>query len=74
MKEKDRDKKKSFQKRVVFYILQIIIASLFIYQSLEKNVGGLTKEFSPLLFGIGIVLIIMDLIFLYMEYKIYKRS
>ena len=74
MKEKDRDKKKSFQKRVIFYILQIILASLFIYQSLEKNVGGLTKEFSPLLFGIGIVLIIMDLIFLYMEYKIYKRS
>lgn len=74
MKEKDRDKKKSFQKRVVFYILQIIAASLFIYQSLEKNVGGFTKEFNPLLFGIGIVLIIMDLIFLYMEYKIYKRS
>lgn len=74
MKEKDRDKKKSFQKRVVFYVLQIILASLFIYQSLERKVGGLIKEFNPLLFGIGIVLVIMDVIFLYMEWQIHKRS
>ena len=74
MKEKDKDKKKSFQKRVVFYVLQVILASLFIYQSLEKNVGGFIKEFNPLLFGIGIVLIIMDVIFLYMEWKTYQRS
>lgn len=74
MKEKDRDKKKSFQKRVVFYVLQVILGSLFIYQSLEKNVGGFIKEFNPLLFGIGIVLIIMDVIFLYMEWKTYQRS
>lgn len=74
MKEKDRDKKKSFQKRVVFYVLQIILASLFIYQSLERNVGGLIKEFNPLLFGIGIVLVIMDVIFLYMEWQTHKRS
>ena len=74
MKEKDKDKKKSFQKRVVFYVLQIILASLFIYQSLERNVGGLIKEFNPLLFGIGIVLVIMDVIFLYMEWQTHKRS
>ncbi|WP_311376387.1 hypothetical protein [Anaerococcus lactolyticus] len=36
MKEKEKNKKKSFQKRVVFYVLQIILASIFIYQSLEK--------------------------------------
>lgn len=74
MKEKDRDKKKSFQKRVVFYVLQIILACLFIYQSLEKNIGGLIKEFNPLLFGIGVILLIMDVIFLYMEWKTHKRS
>lgn len=74
MKEKDRDKKKSFQKRVVFYVLQIILASLFIYQSLERNVGGLIKESNPLLFGIGIVLVIMDVIFLYMEWQTHKKS
>lgn len=74
MKEKDKEKEKAFKKRVVFYILQIILACIFIYQSLERNIGGLIKEFSPLLFGIGIVMIIMDLTFLYMEWKTYKRS
>ena len=74
MKEKDREKKKSFQKRVVFYILQIIAASLFIYQSLERNIGGFIKEFSPLLFAYGLIYLVMDVIFLYMEWKTYKES
>ncbi len=74
MKEKEKDKKKSFQKRVVFYVLQIILASIFIYQSLEKNIGVFTEKFNPLLFAIGIILLIMDAIFLYMEWKTYKRS
>ena len=74
MKEKEKNKKKSFQKRVVFYVLQIILASIFIYQSLEKDVGGFVKEFNPLLFVIGIVMIIMNVVFLYMEWKVYKRT
>ena len=74
MKEKNKQKEKAFKKRVVFYILQLTLAILFIYQSLEKNVGGLVKEFNPLLFGIGILMIIMNLAFLYMEWKTYKRS
>lgn len=74
MKEKDRNKEKAFKKRVIFYILEIILACLFIYQSLEKNIGGLIKEFNPLLFGIGVILLIMVVIFLYMEWKTYKRS
>lgn len=74
MKEKNKQKEKAFKKRVVFYILQLTLAILFIYQSLERNVGGLVKEFNPLLFGIGILMIIMDLAFLYMEWKTYKRS
>lgn len=74
MKEKDKEKEKAFKKKVIFYTLQIILACIFIYQSLERNIGGLIKEFSPLLFGIGIVMIIMDLTFLYMEWKTYKRS
>lgn len=74
MKEKNKEKEKAFKKRVVFYILQLTLAMLFIYQSLERNVGGLVKEFNPLLFGIGILMIIMNLAFLYMEWKTYKRS
>lgn len=74
MKEKNKEKEKAFKKRVIFYILQLTLAILFIYQSLERNVGGLVKEFNPLLFGIGILMIIMDLAFLYMEWKTYKRS
>lgn len=74
MKEKNKEKEKAFKKRVVFYILQLTLAILFIYQSLERNVGGLVKEFNPLLFGIGILMIIMNLAFLYMEWKTYKRS
>ena len=74
MKEKNKQKEKAFKKRVIFYILQLTLAMLFIYQSLERNVGGLVKEFNPLLFGIGILMIIMDLAFLYMEWKTYKRS
>lgn len=74
MKEKNKQKEKAFKKRVVFYILQLTLAILFIYQSLERNVGGLVKEFNPLLFGIGILMIIMNLAFLYMEWKTYKRS
>ncbi len=74
MKEKNKQKEKAFKKRVIFYILQLTLAMLFIYQSLERNVGGLVKEFNPLLFGIGILMIIMNLAFLYMEWKTYKRS
>lgn len=74
MKEKNKQKEKAFKKRVIFYILQLTLAILFIYQSLERNVGGLVKEFNPLLFGIGILMIIMNLAFLYMEWKTYKRS
>ena len=74
MKERDREKEKAFKKRVIFYILQIILASIFIYQSLEKNVGGLVQKFNPLLFGIGIAMIVMDVVFLSMEWKTYRRS
>lgn len=74
MKEKEKERKKSFKKRVIFYILQIILAIIFIYQSLEREVGGLIKEFNPLLFGIGVLMIIMDAVFLYIEWKTYKRS
>ena len=74
MKEKERDRKKAFKKRVIFYILQITLAIIFIYQSLEREVGGLIKEFNPLLFGIGVLMIIMDAVFLYIEWKTYKRS
>lgn len=74
MKEKNKQKEKAFKKRVIFYILQLTLAILFIYQSLERNIGGLVKEFNPLLFGIGILMIIMNLAFLYMEWKTYKRS
>lgn len=73
MKEENQ-KQKSFKKRIVFYILQITLAGLFIYQSLEKNIGGLVKKFNPLLFGIGIALIIMDAVFIYMEWKTHKRT
>lgn len=74
MKEKNKQKEKAFKKRVIFYILQIILAITFIHNSLEKEIGGLTKEFNPLLFGIGVLMIIMDAVFLYMEWKTYKRS
>lgn len=74
MKEKDAQKEKAFKKRVIFYILQIILAITFIHNSLEKEIGGLIKEFNPLLFGIGVLMIIMDVVFLYMEWKTYKRS
>lgn len=74
MKEKEKQRKKSFKKRVIFYILQITLAIIFIYQSLEREVGGLIKEFNPLLFGIGVLMIIMDAVFLYIEWKTYKRS
>ena len=74
MKEKEKEKQKSFKKRVIFYILQITLAGLFIYQSLERNVGGLVKKFSPLLFAIGVLMIIMDAVFLYMEWKTHKRT
>lgn len=74
MKEKNKEKERAFKKKVIFYILQIILACLFIYQSLERNIGGLIKEFSPLVFGIGIFMLIMDLTFLYIEWKTYKRS
>lgn len=73
MKEENQ-KQKSFKKRVAFYILQLTLACLFIYQSLERNVGGQIKKFSPLLCGIGILMIIMDLAFLYMEWKKHKRT
>lgn len=74
MKEKEKERKKSFKKRVIFYILQITLAITFIHNSLEKEIGGLIKEFNPLLFGIGVLMIIMDVVFLYMEWKTYKRS
>lgn len=74
MKEKEKERKKSFKKRVIFYILQITLAIIFIHNSLEKEIGGLIKEFNPLLFGIGVLMIIMDVVFLYMEWKTYKRS
>lgn len=73
MKEENQ-KQKSFKKRVVLYILQLTLACLFIYQSLERNVGGQVKKFSPLLLTIGILMIIMNAIFLYMEWKIRKRT
>lgn len=73
MKEENQ-KQKSFKKRVTFYILQLTLACLFIYQSLERNVGGQIKKFSPLLLAIGILMIIMDLAFLYMEWKTHKRT
>lgn len=52
----------------------MILAFLIIYQSLEKNIGGLKKEFSPLLFAYGLIYLVMDIIFLYMEWKTYKES
>lgn len=73
MKEENQ-KQKSFKKRVAFYILQLTLACFFIYQSLERNVGGLVKKFNPLLLTIGILMIIMNAIFLYMEWKIRKRT
>lgn len=69
-----RDKEKAFKKKVIFYILQIIVAGLIIYQGLERNIGGLIKEFNPLVFGLGIFMLIMDLTFLYTEWKTYKKS
>lgn len=74
MKEKDRNKEKTFKRRVIFYTLQMILACLIIYQSLEKNIGGLKKEFSPLLFAYGLIYLVMDIIFSYMEWKTYKES
>lgn len=74
MKEKEKERKKSFKKRLFLYISEVTLAILFIYQSLEREVGGLVKEFNPLVFGIGIALIIMNLAFIYMEWKVYKRS
>ncbi|WP_311481293.1 hypothetical protein [uncultured Anaerococcus sp.] len=74
MNDQERQKQKSFKKRVIFYILQITLASLFIYQSLERNVGGLVKKFNPLLFGIGVLMIIMDAVFIYMEWKTHQRT
>ena len=74
MKEKYKNKEKSFRKSVVFYVLQMIVAAIFIYQSLEKNIGGLKKEFSPLLFAYGLICLVMDIIFLYKEWKTYKES
>lgn len=73
MKEENQ-KQKSFKKRVTFYILQLTLACLFIYQSLERNVGGQIKKFSPLLLAIGILMLIMDAAFLYMEWKTHKRT
>ena len=74
MNDQERQKQKSFKKRVIFYILQITLAGLFIYQSLERNVGGLVKKFNPLLFGIGVLMIIMDAVFIYMEWKTHQRT
>ena len=74
MNDQERQKQKSFKKRVIFYILQITLASLFIYQSLERNVGGLVKKFNPLLFVIGVLMIIMDAVFIYMEWKTHQRT
>lgn len=72
--QEENQKQKSFKKRVTFYILQLTLAGLFIYQSLERSVGGQIKKFSPLLFAIGILMLIMDATFLYMEWKNHKRT
>lgn len=74
MKEKEKSKQKDFRKSVVFYTLQMIVAAIFIYDSLEKEIGGLIKPFSPLLFGFATLLLIMDAIFFYKEWKTYKES
>ena len=73
MKEENQ-KQKSLKKRITFYILQLTLAGLFIYQSLERNVGGQIKKFSPILFMIGVLMIIMDAAFIYMEWKNHKRT
>ena len=72
--QEENQKQKSFKKRVTFYILQLTLAGLFIYQSLERSVGGQIKKVSPLLFAIGILMLIMDATFLYMEWKNHKRT
>ena len=74
MKEKYKNKEKSFRKSVVFYVLQMIVAAIFIYASLEKDMGGLRKPFSPILFGFATLHLIMDVIFFYKEWKTYKES
>lgn len=73
MKEKYKNKEKSFRKSVVFYVLQMIVAAIFIYASLEKDMGGLKKPFNPFLFGMSSLLLIMDALFLYKEWKTYKE-
>lgn len=73
MKEKDRNNKKIIQRSLFLYITEIILACIIIYQSLERNMGGLIKEFNPLIFVIGIILLIMNSIFLYTEWKKYRE-
>lgn len=72
MKE-NSNKKKASKRSLSLYITEIILACLIIYQSLERNMGGLIKEFNPLIFVIGIILLIMNSIFLYTEWKKYKE-
>ena len=72
MKE-NSNKKKASKRSLFLYITEIILACIIIYQSLERNMGGLIKEFNPLIFVIGIVLLIMNSIFLYTEWKKYKE-
>ena len=72
MKE-HRSKKKTSQRSLILYITEIILACIIIYQSLERNMGGLIKEFNPLIFVVGLILLIMNSIFLYTEWKNYKE-
>ena len=73
MKEKDKNKKKTIQRSFFLYISGIILACTIIYQSLERNMGGLIKEFNPLIFVIGLIILIMNSIFLYTEWKKYRE-
>lgn len=73
MKEKDKNKKKTIQRSLFLYISGIILACTIIYQSLERNMGGLIKEFNPLIFVIGLIILIMNSIFLYTEWKKYRE-
>lgn len=73
MKEKDKNKKKTIQRSLFLYISGIILACTIIYQSLERNMGGFIKEFEPLIFVIGIIILIMNSIFLYTEWKKYRE-
>lgn len=66
--------RENFQKKGDF-LYSTNYPSLFNYLPIpRKNTGGLKKEYSPFLFAYGLIYLVMDIIFLYMEWKTYKES